>query len=306
MRTLEAFKILHAGGLLVEHTTVSGDTVYKMCAPINDNNETLVIASASAQLFELLKDMLEPLPYVGKHTQRDIQYTWYRLRQPIPAVIGKTPQIDLIPVPQNVPEVEEQFTEEEQIVEEEHIEEVPLLADTELEEITEIAAEEVVREKADKKLSPEEHWRNVRYRYLMEALTRMKAAAAGTYQYNFNKYKQLDMWLLLRCGALICEISFPTEEARAACPYAPETGNVYNIVSKPINGKNRLCGRIKRNFFQDLFRRGLITAMPLEGTHRNGAHYRWYRLSAAEYTSITHFPGVKFFAPNRTDNISKV
>ena len=287
MRDLQIVETLFNGGLIVEVTHESENPVYKLCAPINEEGINLVVGSISPQRFATLLYMLEQLPYDGAHIHSDTQYRWYSMKSPVPATLGKLPKISLAPAPSNNVEMTEAA-----------------------EDVTGPTSEEIdVMERATATIAESTPNKTLILQApkpdLVGALQRIKGRMNGTYKDKRTSFL-FDIWTLLRHGAIISVMQFPTVESRQFCPYAPEEGNIYNLITKPINGRNRLCGSIPKDFFDELFVRNLITPLPVVGTHKNGAEYRWYRLNTPDYTSVVPVENVKLQRVERTDNISKV
>lgn len=285
MTFVEIVKPLLAGGVVAEITYINPPgTAYKLFAPKNKNGDHAFVCTLSAQRFSAVADILEQMPYIGQHTERDIQYKWYRLKPYEPAELGKTPEIEVSPIAERVVEEEELPVE---ISAEPSVEAIEIPTDAEV-------PKEPVQENTPKKnMSPANFVSNPLSSpdNLKNTHQRLRAYGNGTYQPSPSRL-YLDIWAALRAGAIISELTFPTPESRASTPFANEHGNQYSLITKPTSGKNWLLCRLDSKIFKQLLNHGLIMKLPIAGRHFKGTEYHYYRLNNAEYTTVVPPSGV--------------
>ena len=295
MLATQIFKYLMAGGLICEiRKADNSPVIYKICHPQNENCENPIIGSVVPAVFQEMQGYLELLPYDGVHIDNGTQYSWYRLQQHKPAVLGKTTRISLVPKREdpvceamNPAEQSELFDAKDAVP----VEEGPALE----------PEESAIQETTALESTDEEHVPFYKQNPVVNAARRLKTnEKLGKFE------KLLDVLTILRDGGIVCCQEFPTEEARAACPNAPATGKYYTLLSKPMKRQNYLITSLSHNLIESLFNRGILMQLPVTGTRTNGTIYTWYRLATPAITKVCGHPAIQIQKGYRYSNISDV
>ena len=295
MLTTQIFKYMFAGGLICEiRKPDNSPVVYKICSPQNEKGENPIIGSLSPAVFNEMLECMELLPYDGVHIDNGTQYSWYRLQQPKPAVLGKTTRISLAPKREEpIDEIVDTIADEQSEVFDAE-DDVPV-------EVSAEETEETATQEAPAETAPEEYVPLIKQNPVIFASRRLKTVK------NLGKFERLlDVLTVLRDGGIICCQEFPNEEARAACPNAPATGNYYTLHTKPVKKQNYLVTSLSHNLIEDLFDRGILMQLPVTGTRANGTQYTWYRLATPAITKVCRHPAIQMEAGYKYSNISDV